>query len=172
VEPHAVVLIDHTMLHSDPYEAVAQLRRINDRVCGAVVLHVTEELIIADITLAPPLELAAHEYPREPVRVVSRRHADHPIAIPLRSGLSWFHRYPATDRDPLSGGLCLWYPRDPERLRWTWSAGFERFVALVHRHLLMEEGYRRGRPWPLEDAPHGERADGRAHPIIGRRGAA
>jgi hypothetical protein len=79
------------------------------------------------------------------------------IIIDHPSGpLPWLH---------VVGGLCLWYPGDPKAWRWTWDDGFDTYLLLVQRHLWAEEYSRRHGHWPVEDAPHGERSDGRSHPL-------
>jgi len=63
------------------------------------------------------------------------------------------------------GGLCMEFPWDPDRLRWSWMKGFDTYLQMVQRHLLAEEFARRFGDWPVEDAPHGLRRDGRPHPL-------
>lgn len=156
----------------DAYGAVAEVRSLLPNVVGAVVTHASRELMRVDLRLAPPLELAPHGYPVEWVCVAVSTGEPEPSAYPLRRGLTWEHRHP----DPLlgdrQGPLCLWYPRDPSRLRWSWSDGFESYVAIVHRHLIGEEYFRQHGAWPWRDVPHRERPDGRPHPVLSRKRAA
>jgi hypothetical protein len=154
---------------SDPFGAVAQLRRVLPNVVGAVVADSTPASLTADLRLAPPLELKPAGYPIEPIRIVIETSHDEPRAYPLRPGLRWLHRNADLTTVDGYGSLCLWYPRDPRRLRWVWNDGFEQFVAIVHRHLIGEEWWRREGRWPWRDAPHGEPANGRPHPVPTRR---
>lgn len=162
-----MALIDRDMLHEQPYEALATLRRLNDRVVGAIMLEASADIVLFDVVVDPPLELAPHGWPREQVRIADRARDEHPIAIPLRPAASWKHRNPIVEGHPLSGSLCLWYPRDPPHLRWTWELGLEQFITLVHRHLILEQAVRNGCTWSsiMEDTPHGEPPDGRPYPI-------
>jgi hypothetical protein len=65
----------------------------------------------------------------------------------------------------LLGALCLEFPEDPQWLRWSWRDGLDTYLQMVQRHLLAEEVARRFGSWPVEDAPHGFRSDGKPHPI-------
>lgn len=127
---------------------------------------------------SPPPDLAG--YPAEQVRVIVRSDGDI-FAVPVGDDARrWLHRYrrvtpteivrvPAGVQIPwerLLGALCLWYPRDPAHLRWAWVDGFDAYLRVVQRHLWSEEYWRRHGHWPAEDTPHGERADGRPHPIL------
>jgi hypothetical protein len=137
----------------------------------------TEGVTIFDATMSAPAELA--DYPIELARVsvfANRLVATVPIGQPTRL---WQHRYDGwpisrvMTQDPnglwpwpmIVGGLCLEYPRDPWCLRWSWDRGFDTYLQLVQRHFFLEEFYRRHHDWPVEAAPHGERPDGKPHPI-------
>jgi hypothetical protein len=155
-------------LVDDSYRTCGSLRELLPCVTGAVVTDTSDALISIDLRLTPPLELQAHNYPVEQVRITQQRRTSQPApdAVPIGPKRSWLHRNPTADGTP-GGALCLWYPLDPSRLRWDWSKGFETFVLVVHRHLLTEESVRRGSPWPVEDAPHGHRPGGMPHPVLG-----
>jgi hypothetical protein len=130
------------------------------------------------LTLDPMSELAALGYPVERVRVSVSDTGD-VYAMPLGdSSRSWEHRNPAPTADPRiragRGDLCLQYAQDPESLRWLPSDGLRSLIAIVHRHLIYEEAYRRTMArekdprdwqWPVEDAPHGSPSPGTVHPI-------
>lgn len=160
-------LANSTVL-TNPYAAISVVRAAMPNIVGTIITNAEADHVAMDMHLAPPLELKAHAYPIEPVRIVVGPGTDQPVAFPLRAGLTWHHRYPTIAGERESGQLCLWYPHDPDYLRWTWADGFEQFVMLVHKHLLGEEYFRRHGVWPWVDAPHGERADGRPHPAPGR----
>lgn len=143
-----------------------------------VVANRTASLVMLDLAFDPPPKVHLPGYPAERASIVVNELGDL-ATVPADDGRSWAHRYPrmsplaiascsATMPIPLNsllGGLCMWYSRDPEYLRWTWSKGFDDYVRIVQRHLRCEEYQRRHRAWPLEDAPHGESLDGRPHPI-------
>lgn len=152
---------DRAYVLGDGYGAVTRLGRLMPNLLGAVVADSTPASMIVDLRLAPPLELKAAGYPVEPVRIILEEAYDEPRAYPLRPGLRWLHRNPDPTTIDGYGSLCLWYPRDPRRLRWDWDDGFEQFVAIVHRHLIGEEFCRRAGRWPWPDAPHGDPVDRR-----------
>jgi hypothetical protein len=125
------------------------------------------DLVVLEVTFTPTRELAAHDYPEETVRVAQfadRRHLD-PYCFPIGESRSWHHRYPIDPAYGFFGQLCLWYPEDPPHLRWEWDRGLLDFIAISQRHVWFEEFYRRTGHWPVEDAPHNHRPDGRPHPI-------
>lgn len=140
------------------------------------LLAQTSGITLFHITFVAPDILA--DYPVEEVRVsvlLDGSIAAVPIGGPDRP---WYHRYPRWsvaeitnhNNGPLPwlsivGGLCLWYPNDPRRWRWTWDDGFDTYLLLVQRHLWAEQYRRRHGDWPAEDAPHGERLDGTPHPL-------
>ena len=111
--------------------------------------------------------MAADGYPIETVRIAQFADPRHvvPYAFPIGPSRTWHHRYAQQVEIGHYGQLCLWYPYDPARLVWNWSRGLVGFVAIAQRHLWFEEYYRRTGFWPVEDAPHGHRADNRPHPV-------
>lgn len=121
-----------------------------------------------DLVLSPPRELSEHGYGIERARIlVPRRLPAYPLAWPRGARRLWKHRNPGhgdPDEHRTSGTLCLWYPGDPDPLRWCWSDGLGAFLVRVHRHLLCEEFWRREGRWPAEDVPHGHPPHG-VHPI-------
>lgn len=160
--------LDNNTVLADPYAAISVVRAAMPNIVGTVITDADAHHVAMEMCLAPSLEFKPHGYPVEWVRIVVRRGTNPPAAYPLRAGLTWYHRYPTIKGERVSGKLCLWYPRDPEHLKWTWADGFEQFIMLVHKHLLGEEYFRRHGEWPWVDAPHSERADGRPHPVPGR----
>jgi hypothetical protein len=136
-----------------PFDVCAELADDHPLIVGQLVSFASVGVVQLELRIAPPLELAPHGYPIESVRIIQARTRDVPVAFPTGSEQrQWYHRNP-------DGTLCLWYPADPEQLRWTWKLGFSSYVALVERHLIFEERHRRGHPWPMPDAPHGIPAD-------------
>ncbi|MDA8358863.1 MAG: hypothetical protein M0Z95_21785 [Actinomycetota bacterium] len=138
----------------------------------AVVTHIAAVTVL-DVDFASPGDPALAGYPAESARVSVFANGV-VVAVPLgRPERTWKHRYPFQPSAACSGewelavgALCLWYPGDPPHLRWDWSNGLDDFVRILQRHLWMEEYCRRnGRPWPVEDAPHGTPCFG-AHPIL------
>jgi len=102
------------------------------------------------------------------------------VTVPVGPMRRWLHRYPQWSvtefvsyrGDPIPwlfvcGGLCLWNPDDPSHLRWDWPLGLDAYVAIVQRHLWMEEFCREHHsPWPVEDTPHGRHPGGKPYPIL------
>ncbi len=135
--------------------------------------------VILDVRFAPPPPEHLNGYPEERVRVNILAHGQVgavPVAAERRL---WCHRYPyITPNDAaqrpqedfnwvrITGPLCLDYPSDPSHLRWQWADGLDMYLRIVQRHLWSEEYWRRYGHWPVEDVPHGERADGQRHPIL------
>lgn len=143
------------------------------------VVAIATRLTIFHVAFGPPPP-ALPGYPPEHVRVTIRADGD-VCAVPFAADARrWLHRHtrlspseiirtPANVQIPwesLLGALCLWYPRDPNHLCWGWVDGLDAYLRLVQRHLWSEEYWRRHEHWPAEDAPHGERTDGRPHPIL------
>lgn len=123
----------------------------------------TNGVVILNLEFEPLPELP--DYPTERARI--RVYLDGAIeALPRGPRRPWKHRNPSpygkayTD---LGGSLCLYYPHDPDPLRWSWAEGLEGYVVRVRRHLIYEEAWRRTGEWPVEDAPHGEPAHGVRH---------
>lgn len=147
------------------------------------VLRRDDNATTFEVEFTPPPQIA--EYPVELVRILVR-HDGEVFAVPVAGDdRSWKHRNSRISvrelvklgRRPLPwesllGSLCLWYPRDPARLRWTWRHGLDGYLRLTQRHLWNEEYHRRNGEWVGEDVPHGERPDGRPHPIMSRELAA
>ena len=143
-----------------------------------VVKHNNRSTIF-DVRFEPPPPWRLPGYPAERVRVVVRANGDIFTVPAATDERAWLHRYPrlsirqvlAWSRatpiplENLFGSLCLEYPWDPDHLRWNWSDGIDAYLRIVQRHLWCEEYWRRHGSWPVEDAPHGHRSDGRTHPI-------
>ena len=143
-----------------------------------VVIH-NSRLTIFDVRFEPPPPWGLPGYPPQRVRVVVRD-GGQTLAVPApNDDREWLHRYPRLSIrqilarpkstpipwEELLGSLCLEYPKDPNHLRWGWSDGIDAYLRIVQRHLWCEEYWRRHGSWPVEDAPHGNRPDGRPHPI-------
>lgn len=149
-------------------------------VVDAVALRLPPGWVGWDYTLVPPSPLDTYGYPIERVRVVVEATAMRPkglltfvssAGLPRERATPEVHAYPLDGwsrtwrhRNP-DGDLCLWYPDDPPTIRWTVSEGLPALLLLIQRHLIAEEGCRRGLDWPVEDAPHGRPVNGGAHPI-------
>lgn len=115
---------------------------------GKVTLH---------IEFLPWQAMAAVGYPVERTGIIA---TDNRVVLAFphdAKGRTWQHLNP-------DDSLCLWYESDPAALRWTWTDGFEPYLAIVSRHLQAEEYYRREGSWPWEDAPHGRSSS--PHPIL------
>jgi hypothetical protein len=158
--------MDQAAVLHDPRAAARELESLpNVKVARLLDYRAGVEF---DLELSPPRELREHGYDLERARVlVHRRAGADPCAWPRGARRKWKHRNPRRgdpDEHRTSGTLCLWYPEDPDPLRWTWSDGLSAFVIRVQRHLLCEEFWRREDRWPVEDAPHGQPAHG-VHPI-------
>ena len=132
--------------------------------------------------LDPPAPEYLPGYPAEHLRV-NVDNTGEIWAVPVGGDeRAWCHRYPymslaeILSRSPakltwigITGPLCLEYPFDPPHLRWHWSDGLVPYLRMVQRHLWSEEYWRRHGAWPIEDAPHGDRPDGAAHPILSKQ---
>lgn len=59
------------------------------------------------------------------------------------------HRYHAS-----GGGLCMWYPSDPEENRWVGTDGLLALLLHVQLHLFREAYWRETGRWPGPQAPH------------------
>lgn len=126
---------------------------------GAIELVAAKiDFVSFELVLKPYVELISDGYTTETVRISVLRNGNI-FAIPIGPERKWKHRFP----EPLRQ-LCLWYPDDPPALKWEWPRGLVDYVAVVHRHLLGEEYWRRTGTWPGEDAPHDWPTDG-PHPI-------
>ena len=128
-------------------ESAAVVGRKDDRVTFRVVLlpHDPTGLFISQ------------GYPVEAAQIVV--HSEGRIRAVPKSGRGrrWKHRNSIMSV-PLD--LCLWDPRDPPEIRWSWEDGFEEYLRTVARHLIYEEYWRRTGEWPVEDSPHGDPPDG------------
>lgn len=54
------------------------------------------------------------------------------------------------------GSLCIWHPRDPRELRWSFDDGLVALIGHAMVHLAKEELWRAWGEWPGDEAPHGE----------------
>ena len=140
----------------DPEAAAVHLKGDNGPayVDDVEVRLATSELVILHVRLLPYAAMSAEQYPIEFVEIwIAPGGA---FATPLADdNRSWEHRYP-----PMGNGvapLCLWYPDDPETLRWIPDQPIEDFIGIVSRHLQAEEHFRRQGIWPIEGAPHGSK---------------
>ena len=144
-------------LFDDPRFVATRIERLH---AGVIVDQAWAPSIggaVVEITYTAPPELRAAGYGRERARTYFRADWD-PLTYPLGPDRRWKHRYPS----PLGpefgyscGELCLWFPNDPRPLRWILADGVEDYVNRVHRHLFLEEHWRRTDDWPTEDTPHG-----------------
>lgn len=154
---------------NDVLQAPATTCRDLEGVCFGIqveAINARATRVVIDIRFAPIPELATAGYGLERGRVVVRA-TGRIYAFPLGPQRLWKHREgsPLGSRfGHLGGELCLYYPRDPRALRWEWDDGLEGYITRVHRHLFLEEYWRRNGTWFGEDVPHGEPATGR-HPI-------
>lgn len=143
-----------------------------------VALH-DATLTVFDVLFAPPPREHLPGYPTEHARVTVLADG-RTFSVPADpDDRAWLHRYPRWSLEQilslpiatgipweyLLGSLCLEYPDDPDHLRWQWGDGFDAYMRIVQRHLWFEEYWRRHGDWPVEDAPHGNRPDGRPHAI-------
>ena len=145
----------------------------------AVVLH-DHRATTFDVGFESPAIPELSGYPAEQVRVTVRANGE-VFAVPVGGeDRAWLHRHPRLSVsellelprsvivpwDSIVGSLCLEYPKDHGHLRWNWRHGIDSYLNIVQRHLWFEEYWRRNGSWPVEDVPHGERPDGRPHPIL------
>lgn len=129
-------------------------------------VHVTRSLtwrrgVEFETTFEPMVAQRREGYKDERARVLIPWDGE-PLAWPRGPRRRWKHRNPTLqdtgDESHNTGSLCLWYPRDPRPLRWDWEDGLAAYYDRLHRHLLMEENWRRTARWAAEDAPHGHPA--------------
>lgn len=132
----------------DPHAVADEITRTQFGVDLSVV-DANEDRVIFVGSFDPPNAFAAKGYPREQARILVTAEGQ-ALAFPVTDvgSRTWRHRNGR-------GDLCLWYAEDPRALRWEWDDGFDSFVAMVHRHLVYEEYFRRHGHWPVEEAPHG-----------------
>ena len=115
------------------------------------VERVIEDRVVFQVILLPYDEAGvfiSQNYPVEKVNIVIRSNGLIYAVSKSGKGRTWKHKYNYRH-------LCLWYPNDPDELRWSWADGLEEYVRIVARHLIYEEYCRRTGEWPIEDAPHG-----------------
>jgi hypothetical protein len=148
---------------ADPIAATAAIGELDCVDAAEVVRHSANSVSLQVDLLPhdPSGRFIAFGYPVERVRILIR--SDCAIwAVPKsRRGRSWEHR------NGISGvlsDLCLWDPRDPAAIQWSWDDGLEEYIRIVSRHLIYEEVMRREGKWPVEDSPHGDPL-GRSWPI-------
>lgn len=140
------------------------------------VAAATGSVTAFEVVFTPPPAMA--NYPVEKLIIAIRSKHD-VAAVPVGPARTWEHRFPRYTVDDilrygrvplgwksLLGGLCLWYPQDPDHLKWTWSDGLDAYLRIVQRHVWLEEHFRQHRVWVGEDVPHGQRDDGQPHPIL------
>lgn len=163
-------------MRTDPISCVTWL---NTRTYHAPLevsfVHHNERVTVFEIESEPPVGF--DDYPRERARIVTVDGVRSPLAVPCDRDRPWLHvnpRIPVKDIpihrpcpfELLLGSLCLWDPKDPMALQWTWQKGIGEFIAVAQRHLFYEEYWRQEGHWPVEDSPHGPPADGRRHPMV------
>lgn len=97
--------------------------------------------------------MAAKDYPTEKVRLRINTAGGNVTVLPMPGDRrDWEHKNPRE----AGGGLCLYFPEDPEALVWSPERNtFEDLLGIISRHLQAEEYRRRNGHWPWEDAPHG-----------------
>ena len=147
-----------------PNEIVADLvvSQVVFGLVNASVVRADPDLVTLYIELRPWPPMAREGYPVERLGLVIQR-SGATYVFPHAVERRWNHLYRLADLG--LGYLCLWYPRDPQALRWSWSDGLESLLSIVHRHLMGEEYWRRNGVWPWEDAPHGDEPKAAPHPI-------
>jgi hypothetical protein len=65
------------------------------------------------------------------------------------------HRYPGSEGDDRGRTrLCIWYPDDPQELRWVPKDGLLSLIEMTRIHLFKEAYWRETAEWPGEEAPH------------------
>lgn len=162
-------------LRFDPRDCARWLSESADLWATKVTVICDDDAVtILEVAFSAPPQIP--DLPEERVRIVVRNSGEI-FAVPVGPERTWRHRYErytvaellatthTIDWHFLVGALCLWYPRDPAHLRWSWRQGLDGYLRLVQKHLWSEEYYRRTGAWPAEDAPHGRRSDGHPHPI-------
>lgn len=153
---------EHAAVLTDPAGVVRAVEELPG-------VHVTRTLdwrqgVELEATFEPTLVQRREGFPDERARVLVRR-VGQPLSYPRGERRRWKHLNPPThlinpDEAWMGDSLCLWYPRDPRPLRWEWQDGLPAYFDRLHRHLLMEEQWRRTGRWPSEDAEHGHPAEG------------
>jgi hypothetical protein len=159
-------VVDREAMLARPLDVVAHIEE-KLPLTNAKVVRSDRSMSLLELAFTATLELEAHGFPIEVVRLAQfsdGRHPD-PYAFPVGPTRTWYHRYPLAPENGCLGQLCLWYPLDPPHLKWRWADGVLSLVSIVRRHLWFEEQFRRTGLWPVEDAPHSHTADGVAHAI-------
>jgi hypothetical protein len=141
---------------ADPKTAATHLKGPNGPayVGDVEVRLATAHLVILNVSLLPYAAMAAESYPVESVDIWFVSDGAF-VTPPTDDNRTWEHRYPR-NRSGFAP-LCLWYPDDPETMRWTFDQPIEDFVGIVSRHVQAEEYLRRNGTWPMEDVPHGSK---------------
>lgn len=104
------------------------------------------------VQFEPWAAMAAKNYPTEKVRLGITADGDVTVFAMPGDRRDWEHKNP----QEAGGGLCLYFPEDPEALVWAPERNtFEELLGIISRHLQAEEYRRRNGRWPWEDAPHG-----------------
>ena len=81
---------------------------------------------------------------------LTRVYADGPTDSP--------HRYSPHPKDPLRrSSLCIWYPDDPDELRWVPKDGLLSLIEMTRVHLFKESHCRETGEWLGEEVSHPER---------------
>ena len=85
--------------------------------------------------------------PTTRVRIEFRLPFSHAPQVVVDNPTDSPHRYS-------DGTLCMWYPHDPEKRRWTFADGLLQLIGLIQVHLIREHIWRETGDWPGEEAPH------------------
>jgi hypothetical protein len=101
------------------------------------------------LSYAVEIDVPCYDRRRVDISFAASRSAGHPVILadgPTDSP----HRYPSFDRRR----LCIWYPDDPEELRWVQRDGLLTLLGLTKLHLFREAWWRETGEWPGPQAPH------------------
>lgn len=150
-----------TEVFSDPERVAVRIQADRDLpfVSSArVIRKIPGRMVKFKLRFEPWLAMAAKGYPTEVVRVEVAPDCDLKVFPLSTKQRTWEHRYQANGH--MAGGpLCLYFPDDPEAIRWSPEDGtFEEILGIISRHLQAEEYHRRHKKWPWEAAPHGPQA--------------
>jgi len=97
-----------------------------------------------------PRKIEMHFRRTSPQPPLTRIYADGPTDSP--------HRYSPHHKDPLRrSSLCIWYPDDPDELRWVPGDGLLSLIETTRVHLFKEAYYRETGEWLGEEVPHRQR---------------
>lgn len=92
--------------------------------------------------------LAVPDYPDRQVEILfPRGFTPERVEVRVDGPTESPHRYP-------DGTLCIWYPRDPAKRRWTERRGLVELIDLTAIHLFKEAWWRETDEWIGEEAPH------------------